>query len=925
MRGALTQWVSGASAPGAVVASIRRHPEKIPAEFDERLKWADSDGSLQVMVSLAYRDENVESLVAANTVDLSWYGDDPRFLGRITPDQLITLLKSPVVMFVEPDYPLTNFMSASSVDVRARTPNTNGVYSFDPSTGPMGRIISNVAGLTAEQVTGAGVRVAITDSGIDKTHRDFGGWDCEAGPYQPCESRIVKTMTVQHLVDPGFEPSDAIPMPTTEAASGHGTHVAGTIAGNGYYSRDGDADPDRYGGDGYVIGIAPNADLISVKNGDSQSAGLSTQALQWQLDHASEFGIRVSSNSWGCLGGCSFNGNSVAGQIFRDLYNTGVVVAFAAGNDGGGADGMAFSGNAQSPYVLGVAAYDDATSQLASFSSRGKSDQPLYDPATWTPESEPLNGTRRPDVAAPGVDIWSARTLTGGTASVIPRINLNDVTGGGSNGFLPYVTMGGTSMATPHVAGTAAVLAGACPAAAPLHIMRAVLAGANPSKVLKTGGTAMAEPFEVGYGGLDVRASLDQLRSQPACGGSGDPDPTPTPTPTPTPSPTSTPSPTPTGTPEPGTGTRYYFHASATSSNTADQVAFGGASFNKETPTFTDPAAATDVPVIANGGPRAIWDPTWLGQLDGPLDSLTVDFWVKAPEEEIQTGEIAFDVSLWTGNTEIGLPTFSEAAANLTGPVRITHQFTTMLEGEAEVPLTVDPAGETFGISIRGHFLNSAGGTILYDALDFPSGFIAGGAGVDRPTPVDTSLLFTDGSVESAQYTDPAHIEARLVDDNGDPISGGELTFELTNDESYTRTFTSTTNEDGIGGVDFDVTEDPGLYLVTARYEGLADTYNGSVDATGFQVTKEDTALALADNGTGKNRALTATLTDGDSSASGIAGQTIEFFANGASVGTAVTGTDGSVVFDPPKKYEGKKTTFTAVFAGDDYYKGSSA
>ena len=97
-------------------------------------------------------------------------------------------------------------------------------------------------------------------------------------------------------------------------------------------------------------------------------------------------------------------------------------------------------------------------------------------------------------------------------------MNTTDVTGGGSSGFVPYAQMTGTSMATPHVVGAAALMFGACPAATPLDVMRSVMAGAVRDRVHKTGSdTAVAEPFEVGYGGLDVRRSLDFLRAQPAC------------------------------------------------------------------------------------------------------------------------------------------------------------------------------------------------------------------------------------------------------------------------------------------------------------------------------------------------------------------------------------------------------------------------
>lgn len=508
-------WISDASDPASVVTAVETNSDKLPAEFHERLKYQGSDGTIRVMVSLSERTSSIESFVEAHSKALAWYGDAPRFYASIYQEDLIALLEADFVTFVEPDYPVTNFNSESTVDIKARslTGDGTGIWSYDTA----GKTLrSDVAGLTVDQATGKGITVAITDSGIDRTHRDFNSFACEPLPYQTCESRILRAVTTDHIIGTGFDFGDSLP--TTEAASGHGTHVAGTVAGNAMYTRQNGADTVRYGADGHPFGVAPQANLISTKNGDSQWAGLSNFGLQWQLDNVAEYGIRVSSNSWGCLGGCSFNGSSATAQLFRDLYNAGVVVVFAAGNDGGTNTGTAFSGNAQSPYVLGVAAYDDANDQVASFSSRGAGNAPLYDPATWTPESEPTNGTRRPDVAAPGVSIWSARTLTGGTSSLVPRVNLADADLG-NTGFVPYVTMSGTSMATPHVAGVAALMFSACPEAKPLDVMRSVMAGADATKIKKTGSTTVAEPFEVGYGGMIARAGLDWLLSQPVCGG----------------------------------------------------------------------------------------------------------------------------------------------------------------------------------------------------------------------------------------------------------------------------------------------------------------------------------------------------------------------------------------------------------------------
>ena len=496
--------------------AVAEHTGKVPAAFDERLRYALPDGTLRVMVALADRDAATESLVAATTTWHRWYGDAPRFLGRVTPAQLKALVASPSVRFVEPDYPITLSTSGSTLDIHARSLNGagTGVWSFNAGGGPLGALTSDVAGLTPDQASGAGATVAIIDSGIDNTHQDFGRFDCRGTPYQPCDTRIKRTVVADHLVGDG---ADFQGLPTTEAASGHGTHVAGIVAGNGTYTRDGDVDPERYGGDGYVFGVAPQASLVSVKNGDTLWAGLSGFGLQWVLDHHDEYGIRVINNSWGCVGGCAFDGDSATAQMFRDLYEAGVLVLFAAGNDGGSDEGEAFSGNAQSPYVLGVAAYDHTNHQLADFSSRGDGSTTLASPATWTPQSESADGVRRPDIAAPGVNVWAARTLTGGAASLIPRVNTGDVTGGGGSGFVPYATMSGTSMATPHVAGAAAVLFGACPQASTLDVMRALMTGAAAGKVLKTGGSGVAQPFEAGYGGLDVRASLDWLQTQPSC------------------------------------------------------------------------------------------------------------------------------------------------------------------------------------------------------------------------------------------------------------------------------------------------------------------------------------------------------------------------------------------------------------------------
>lgn len=510
----LPDWLQEAdSASRAVIVG---HLDKTPPEFFRRLRHAFPDGTVGVMVRLSERTEATESLAELSTTALNWYGDLPAFYGRVDDRGMASLLASPEVMFVEPDYRITNFLSTAAVDVTARSGQSpTGLWSYYSGDGPYGKLASDIEGFSPDRVTGKNVVVANSDSGIDGTHRDFGGWDCKPGPMQPCESRIIRKVVINQLL-PGD--NDEAPWPTTDLASGHGTHTAGIIAGNGFYARTGDANPQIYGGDGFNFGIAPQASLISVKVGDSQSAALGFLALQWQAAHAEKYDIRVSNNSWGCSGGCSFDSRSTGALILKNLHEQGVLITFAAGNDGGGPDGAAFNGHAQSPHVLAVAAYDDEQEAptIADFSSRGSDNAPLPDPEKWTPESEG-NGARRPDLSAPGVSVYSAANLTGGTSSLLPRTSPQDVDAGVP--FLAYTFMSGTSMATPMVSGAAALLFSACPDTSTLDVMRALMVGAQGRGVRDSDGSTVAAPYVTGYGALDIRASFDWLLQEGFCNG----------------------------------------------------------------------------------------------------------------------------------------------------------------------------------------------------------------------------------------------------------------------------------------------------------------------------------------------------------------------------------------------------------------------
>ncbi|WP_336213448.1 S8 family serine peptidase [Nonomuraea sp. LPB2021202275-12-8] len=194
---------------------------------------------------------------------------------------------------------------------------------------------------------------------------------------------------------------------------GHGTHVASTIAGSGSASG------------GAYKGVAPGASLLVGKvladngNGDWSWA---IAGMEW----AAEQGADVVNMS---LGSCCGNGTDPMSQALDELTKKhGTLFVTAAGNAG---DALTVSIPAAAEQALAVGAVDKTTgTTLADFSSRG----PRLDDAAV-----------KPNIVAPGVDIVAARSADS-TARPIPG---ND----------RYTANSGTSMATPHVAGAAAILA----------------------------------------------------------------------------------------------------------------------------------------------------------------------------------------------------------------------------------------------------------------------------------------------------------------------------------------------------------------------------------------------------------------------------------------------------------------------------------
>ncbi|HET8589174.1 MAG TPA: S8 family serine peptidase [Nakamurella sp.] len=201
-------------------------------------------------------------------------------------------------------------------------------------------------------------------------------------------------------------------VPTAADGHGHGTHVASTVAGSGAAS------------DGRYRGVAPGADLVIGKvlgdDGSGQDSWI-IDGMEWATETE---GARIVSMSLGS--GQPSDGTDPMSQAVDSLSaSTGALFVIAAGNEGPGARTVASPGAADAAFTVAAV---DKSDHLADFSDRGPR---LTDYAV------------KPDIAAPGVDIVAARAAGTSFGGVVDQY---------------YTTLSGTSMATPHVAGSAAIL-----------------------------------------------------------------------------------------------------------------------------------------------------------------------------------------------------------------------------------------------------------------------------------------------------------------------------------------------------------------------------------------------------------------------------------------------------------------------------------
>lgn len=250
---------------------------------------------------------------------------------------------------------------------------------------------------------------------------------------------------------------------------GHGTHVAGCAQGDGTMSG------------GKFMGPAPEADLVGIKVLDKHGSGRLSdiiKGVQWAVDNKDVYGIDIINMSLGGPGFASYKDDPVAQSVDK-AFHAGIVPMVAGGNSGPTPSTIGTPGNHPNAFTVGAlddkgtATREDDT--VAFFSSRGPT---KFDNLT------------KPDILSPGVAITAANAK--GSAldhAPVPHIGQS------------YITISGTSMATPVMAGIVAAVMSANPDLTPAQVKEIFTSTADP---LASGDDANSQ----GFGVVDPQEAL---------------------------------------------------------------------------------------------------------------------------------------------------------------------------------------------------------------------------------------------------------------------------------------------------------------------------------------------------------------------------------------------------------------------------------
>ncbi|MEZ4727272.1 MAG: S8 family peptidase [Caldilineaceae bacterium] len=390
------------------------------------------DSIISLIVQQKTRDETLAKSIALLegkvTKDLPIIN---AFAAELPARQVVKLARDARVRWISLDAPVVDTKCEQCVNASISANNYNSSIRAD--------LVWN----EEPHFQGQNITVAVVDSGIKKTHADFSG-------------RVLQSVNIAY---PDF----------LFDGYGHGTYVAGIIAGDGSRSA------------GAYMGIAPKANLLDVRV--TSFAGAATESdvvagLQWIYDHRADYNIRIVNLSFNASLPQSYH-TSPLNAACEMLWFNGVVVVAAAGNHGMDA----IYPPANDPFIITVGAVDDrgtasiADDEIASFSAYGTT----------------ADGTSKPDLVAPGRNLVGPLNDKYGLLALLhPKNVLQNNT---------YLRMSGTSAAAPVVTGAVALLLQAEPQLTPDQVKYRLLATAN-----KTWNGY--DPVKAGAGYLDIYAAI---------------------------------------------------------------------------------------------------------------------------------------------------------------------------------------------------------------------------------------------------------------------------------------------------------------------------------------------------------------------------------------------------------------------------------
>jgi subtilisin family serine protease len=413
--------------PGAAAGPPSRVPQIIPDQYIVEL----------------HPGESVDAVAQGHGVGvLRRFGIINGFVAQMPHGVVTALSRDPRVLRVGPDLVVQAFAKPSSPPGKGKPGSGGGGGGTTTCPAPPAptaeQIPSGVARIGAPSAwsrgdTGTGVRVAVIDTGIDLCHPDL----------------------APNYLD-GINYIDSTQPPKDD--NGHGTHVSGIIA-----AQDNDTG---------VVGIAPNAKILAAKVLDASGSG-SLSTVITALDWAVQKGARVANLSlaaadfWCTLGICGAGSECTA---ISNAVASGVVVVVAAGNS---SDEALYYTPANCRDSLTVTAIDDSDDTFASFSNHSVYYWDVDGDGKFTIADHPVV-----DIMAPGVNILSTMPTYDVTLTTTYGISKN------------YGVLSGTSMATPHVAGAAALYIGSHSTATSDEVRRALVTqGECPG-----GGTTLGGP-----------------------------------------------------------------------------------------------------------------------------------------------------------------------------------------------------------------------------------------------------------------------------------------------------------------------------------------------------------------------------------------------------------------------------------------------